>query len=109
MLLYGLSFLFGLTGRLDFCRHRRWAVQALPEASVRWGGSVALIMILAGLGFKIAAVPFHQWAPDAYEGAPTPVTAFMSVASKAAGLAILIRILLTVFDPADMTGPWRWL
>ena len=97
VLLYGLSFLFGLTGRLDLPGIAA-ALGNLPEASLRWGGSAALIFILAGLGFKIAAVPFHQWAPDAYEGAPTPVTAFMSVASKAAGFAILARLLLTVFD-----------
>jgi proton-translocating NADH-quinone oxidoreductase chain N len=96
-LLYGLSFLYGLTGRLDLTGIAA-ELGNVPEVSLRWAGSAALIFILAGLGFKIAAVPFHQWAPDAYEGAPTPVTAFMSVASKAAGFAILARILLTVFD-----------
>lgn len=96
-LLYGLSFLFGLTGRLDLTGIAS-QLGKLPEDSLRWGGSGALIFILAGLGFKIAAVPFHQWAPDTYEGAPTPVTAFISVASKAAGFAVLARILLTVFD-----------
>ena len=101
-MLYGLSFLFGLTGRLDLTGIAA-GLGRLPEQSLRWGGSAALIFILAGLGFKIAAVPFHQWAPDAYEGAPTPVTAFMSVASKAAGFAILARIMLTVFDPANIT------
>jgi NADH-quinone oxidoreductase subunit N len=55
----------------------------------------AMIMALAGLGFKIALVPFHQWSPDAYEGAPTPVTAFLSVGPKAAGFAVLMRFLLT--------------
>jgi proton-translocating NADH-quinone oxidoreductase chain N len=100
-LLYGLSFLFGLTGRLDL-NGIASGLGRLPEESLRWGGSAALIFILAGLGFKIAAVPFHQWAPDAYEGAPTPVTAFMSVASKAAGFAILARIILTVFQPTTI-------
>ena len=100
-LLYGLSFLFGLTGRLDLTGIAA-ALGKLPEDSLRWGGSAALIFILAGLGFKIAAVPFHQWAPDAYEGAPTPVTAFMSVASKAAGFAILARLMLTVFDATSI-------
>lgn len=97
VLLYGLSFLFGLTGRLDLVGIAA-ALGKLPEDSLRWGGSAALIFVIAGIGFKIAAVPFHQWAPDAYEGAPTPVTAFLSVASKAAGFAILARIMLTVFD-----------
>lgn len=100
-LLYGLSFLFGLTGRLDLSGIAT-GLGGLPEDSLRWGGSAALIFILAGLGFKIAAVPFHQWAPDSYEGAPTPVTAFMSVASKAAGFAILARIMLTVFDATSI-------
>jgi len=100
-LLYGLSFLFGLTGRLDLTGIAA-ALGKLPEDSLRWGGSAALIFILAGVGFKIAAVPFHQWAPDAYEGAPTPVTAFMSVASKAAGFAILARLMLTVFDATSI-------
>ena len=53
---------------------------------------LAVILVVAGLGFKIAAVPFHMWAPDVYEGAPTPVTAFLSVGSKAASFAMLLRI-----------------
>lgn len=101
VLLYGLSFLFGLTGRLDLTGIAA-ALGTLPDESLRWGGSAALIFIVAGLGFKIAAVPFHQWAPDAYEGAPTPVTAFLSVASKAAGFAILARIMLTVFEGSNI-------
>jgi proton-translocating NADH-quinone oxidoreductase chain N len=101
VLLYGLSFLFGLTGRLDLPGIAS-GLAGLPEESLRWGGSAALIFIIAGLGFKIAAVPFHQWAPDAYEGAPTPVTAFISVASKAAGIAILARLMLTVFDATSI-------
>jgi len=101
VLLYGLSFLFGLTGRLDLTGIAA-ALGKLPDASLRWGGSAALIFIIAGLGFKIAAVPFHQWAPDAYEGAPTPVTSFLSIASKAAGFAILARIMLTVFDATSI-------
>jgi len=100
-LLYGLSFLFGLTGRLDLVGIAA-GLAAVSQDSLRWAGSAALIFILAGLGFKIAAVPFHQWVPDAYEGAPTPVTAFMSVASKAAGFAILSRLMLTVFQHTDV-------
>lgn len=101
LLLYGLSFLFGLTGRLDLTGIAA-ELGKMPDSSLRWGGGAALILILAGLGFKIAAVPFHQWAPDAYEGAPTPVTAFMSVASKAAGFAVLTRILLSIFDTTSI-------
>lgn len=97
VLLYGLSFLFGLTGRLDLTGIAAALSQA-PEENIRWAGGAALIFVLAGLGFKIAAVPFHQWVPDAYEGAPTPITAFMSVSTKAAGFAILVRVMLVVFD-----------
>jgi NADH-quinone oxidoreductase subunit N len=66
---------------------------------------LALLLILAGLGFKISAVPFHSWAPDAYEGAPTPITALLSVASKAGGFAVLLRVLSTAFPAgvADWT------
>ena len=60
-----------------------------------------LILILVGFGFKVAAVPFHMWTPDVYEGAPTPITAFISVASKAAGFAVLMRVLMTVFMPVQ--------
>jgi len=88
LLLYGMSLLYGATG-----------TTSLNEiASTLAGGERSLVLILAliligaGMGFKIAAVPFHMWAPDVYEGAPTPVTAFLSVGSKAASFAMLLRI-----------------
>jgi NADH-quinone oxidoreductase subunit N len=87
ILLYGLSILYGLSGTTQLSlmaetfRGERNATLLL-----------AIVLIVAGLGFKIAAVPFHMWAPDAYEGAPTPVTAFLSVGSKAASFALLLRI-----------------
>src|SRR5262249_59477512 len=66
--------------------------QALGRAGTNQPAfAVALCLILAGLGFKIAAVPFHMWTPDVYEGAPTPITAYLSVASKAAGFALVLR------------------
>lgn len=89
LLLYGMSLLYGATGTTSLD----------GIATVLAGGerslilSLALILIAAGMGFKIAAVPFHMWAPDVYEGAPTPVTAFLSVGSKAASFAMLLRIL----------------
>ena len=64
---------------------------------------VSLLLVMVGFGFKIAAVPFHFWAPDVYEGAPTPITAFISVASKAAGFAVLVRFLMVVFPRC---GEW---
>src|SRR5258707_7315200 len=68
---------------------------------------LAVILVVAGIGFKIAAVPFHMWAPDVYEGAPTPITAFLSVGSKAASFAMLIRIF--VEGMPSMSGDWRLL
>src|SRR5213075_1605041 len=68
---------------------------------------LAVILVVAGVGFKIAAVPFHMWAPDVYEGAPTPITAFLSVGSKAASFAMLIRIFVEGLP--SMSGDWRLL
>src|SRR5260221_388653 len=69
--------------------------------------AAAFVLVAVGLFFKIAAVPFHQWAPDVYEGAPTPVTAYVSVASKTASLALLLRLFTTVFAPSHQT--WIYL
>ena len=94
VMLYGMSLLYGATGTTDF----GGVAQALGQASAAptscWLGGPAIIMMLAGFGFKASLVPFHQWAPDTYEGAPTPVTAFLSTVSKATGFAILIRVFL---------------
>src|SRR5258708_18923520 len=68
---------------------------------------LAVILVVAGVGFKIAAVPFHMWAPDVYEGAPTPITAFLSVGSKAASFAMLLRIFLEGLP--SMSADWRLL
>ena len=90
ILLYGMSILYGLTGSTNL----KEIATALAGGA---GGNeemllVGVLLIAAGVGFKIAAVPFHMWAPDVYEGAPTPITAFLSVGSKAASFAMLIRI-----------------
>jgi NADH-quinone oxidoreductase subunit N len=88
ILLYGMALLYGLTGTT----HLRTIATVLPSAQ---GGLLLLLavtLLVAGIGFKIAAVPFHMWAPDVYEGAPTPITAFLSVGSKAASFAMLMRI-----------------
>jgi NADH-quinone oxidoreductase subunit N len=90
ILLYGMSILYGLTGTTNL---RSIATQLVgQERDPRL--MLAVIMVVAGMGFKIAAVPFHMWAPDVYEGAPTPITAFLSVGSKAASFAMLLRIFL---------------
>jgi NADH:ubiquinone oxidoreductase subunit 2 (subunit N) len=92
VMLYGFSLLYGATGATGLVEIA--TALATGSATLRWLIFPALVMVLAGLGFKIALVPFHQWSPDAYEGAPTPVTAFLSVGPKAAGFAVLIRFLI---------------
>ncbi len=92
ILLYGFALLYGLTGTTDLM-----GIATAIKNGVHTGNLMELvagILILAGFGFKISAVPFHMWAPDIYEGAPTPATAFFSVGSKAAGFAALIRVFI---------------
>ena len=90
VLLYGMSLLYGLSGSTNLVE----IAQAVGSGPVGGGATVAVILVAAGLGFKIAAVPFHMWAPDVYEGAPTPVTAYLSVGSKAAAFAMLLRVFI---------------
>jgi NADH-quinone oxidoreductase subunit N len=100
ILLYGMSILYGLTGST----HLRTIATALAAGS---GGPMlplAVVLLVAGIGFKIAAVPFHMWAPDVYEGSPTPVTAFLSVGSKAAAFAMLMRIFVEGLPAFRMGG-----
>jgi NADH-quinone oxidoreductase subunit N len=92
ILLYGFALLYGLTGTTDLV-----SIATAIKHGVQEGNAlliVAVILTIAGFGFKISAVPFHMWAPDIYEGAPTPSTAFFSVGSKAAGFAALIRVFI---------------
>ena len=96
--LFGLSLLFGVAGSLGFAALAD-AVRTVPNQPVLWGG---VFFILGGLGFKLAMAPFHMWAPDVYQGAPTPVMAFLSVASKAAAVAALA---LLFFGPLDGLRP----
>jgi NADH-quinone oxidoreductase subunit N len=88
ILIYGMSLLYGLTGTT----HLRTIATTLAAGDGGLLLPLAIMLLVAGIGFKIAAVPFHMWAPDVYEGAPTPVTAFLSVGSKAASFAMLLRI-----------------
>ena len=92
---FGFSILYGLTGTTNL-----YDMAARLRAAPLPATYLAVAFMLAGFGFKIAMVPFHQWAPDVYEGAPTPVAAFLSVGSKAAGFAVLARVLLVAVDPA---------
>ena len=92
-MLYGMSLLYGATGTTDLAGIAQVLTGSGPR--LQWLAVAAIILLLAGFGFKMVLAPFHQWAPDTYEGAPTPVTAFLSVGSKAAGFAILMRVFLT--------------
>ena len=88
LMLFGLSILFGVTGTTKFFEIR--SILGSAGSDTVLAVVVASILILAGFGYKISAVPFHFWTPDVYEGAPTPVTAYLSVAPKAAGFAVLL-------------------
>ena len=90
VLLYGMSLMYGLSGTTGLRAMAPLFTGQEHDARL----VLAVILMVAGVGFKIAAVPFHMWAPDVYEGAPTPVTAFLSVGSKAASFAMLLRIFL---------------
>jgi NADH-quinone oxidoreductase subunit N len=94
VLLYGISLLYGASGSLSLQLISQYAKTA--PSSPLLGAAVALVLI--GLAFKVTLVPFHAWSPDVYQGAPTPVTAFLSVASKAAGFAAIVRVLLWSFQ-----------
>ena len=100
LMLFGLSILFGLTGTTKFFEIQN-ALAGLDTSS-HFALIIASIFILAGFGYKISAVPFHFWTPDVYEGAPTPVTAYLSVAPKAAGFALLIRFFHVLFTDAGL-------
>ena len=101
VMLYGMALIFGLTGSTNLAEIAR----SIGNVS-RMVGQPALLMgvvfIITGFGFKVASVPFQMWVPDAYEGAPTPVTAFLSVASKAAGFAVLLRVLYMAFGSVSV-------
>lgn len=105
MLLYGISILYGLAGDTTYEGVAR--ALATRSADTDVAAVAAFVLVVAGLGFKVSAVPFHAWAPDAYTGAPVPITAFLSTASKAAGFALILRLFTGAFqtDPQE----WRWL
>lgn len=107
LMLYGISIFYGLTGSLDLYTINK----VLPQIVAKGGTNLFLVAIasvlaIAGFGYKISAVPFHFWAPDIYEGAPIPITAYLSVASKAGGFAMLIRFFKVGFiDQAGAALP----
>ena len=103
ILLYGMSLFYGATGTTSL----RGMAEALAGGEPTLTVSLALVLLVAGMGFKIAAVPFHMWAPDVYEGAPTPVTAYLSVGSKAASFAMLLRIFIEGLP--SLVADWQLL
>lgn len=106
-MIYGMSWIFGITGSLDFNLINRALTSPgqIPVLAV----FIALVLILAGMGYKIASVPFHMWAPDVYQGAPIPVTTFLAVGSKAAGFALLTRFFYPALSSMTAAGNWQAL
>ncbi|MBV7256683.1 NADH-quinone oxidoreductase subunit NuoN [Pacificimonas sp. WHA3] len=100
ILLYGVSLVYGFTGTTDF-RLLQVAVTETPAV----GTVIGLVFILAGLAFKVSAVPFHMWTPDVYQGAPTPVAAFFASAPKAAAMGLLVRVCMDAFG--GMMSEWQ--
>lgn len=96
MLLYGASLIYGFTGHTEFGP----IAEAMQITGVSTGIVFGLVFVLAGLAFKISAVPFHMWTPDVYEGAPTPITAFFAAAPKIAAMGLLVRVSVEAFEPA---------
>ena len=100
MLLYGISLLYGFTGTTDFA-----GIANVLGGELNIGLIFGIVFVLAGLGFKISAVPFHMWTPDVYEGAPTPVTTFFATAPKVAAMALMTRVVIDAMGPA--LGAWQ--
>jgi NADH-quinone oxidoreductase subunit N len=106
VMLYGMSLLYGLTGTTVL---QGIATELGKQGRATPAVTLAIVFVLVGFGFKISAVPFHQWAPDTYEGAPTPVTAFLAVASKAAGFVALMTLLFVCFrGQPEVFQPLMW-
>jgi NADH-quinone oxidoreductase subunit N len=105
LFLYGLSLIYGVTGSTFYSDIS--SALAAGTADFDLAMLMGLVLVIAGLGFKVAAVPFHMWTPDAYEGAPLPITAYLSAASKAAGFALLLRLFSSAF--LSVLEDWQWI
>jgi NADH-quinone oxidoreductase subunit N len=112
LLLFGISYLYGLSGTTDLTQMQLTLAAKQVDMQGQMGAILllAIVAILAGLGFKLALPPFHQWVPDVYEGSPTPVTAFLSVGSKSAGIVAFIKIivigLFSFYEPLMAPNDW---
>jgi len=102
-MVYGLSLLFGFSGTTNIAELAQLFNVGVISPAAAFG---VLAMILVGIGFKVALVPFHFWSPDVYEGAPTPVAGFLSTASKAAGYAVLVRLFFVAFPDPSLSASW---
>lgn len=100
MLLYGASLIYGFTGNINFD-----AIATVLQGNAATGAVFGLVFLMAGLAFKVSAVPFHMWTPDVYEGAPTPVTAFFAGAPKMAAIALFVRVMMEAFP--GITHQWQ--
>ena len=108
-MLFGLSLLFGMAGSGDLGQISVRLTELLASGDVApLAVLIAITFILAGVGYKIASVPFHMWSPDVYEGAPIPITAFLSVASKSAGFALFIRFFYAGFGSSELLQAVDW-
>jgi len=101
MMLYGISFIYGFAGTTSFAM----VAHAVAHAGANIGVVFGLVFLISGLAFKVSAVPFHMWTPDVYEGSPTPITAFFSMAPKAAAMALFLRVMLEALP--GLIHEWR--
>ncbi len=106
MLLYGMSMLYGATGTLELTRMAEVIASDAADSTILL---FALVFVVAGLGFKLSAVPFHMWVPDVYQGAPTAVTLFIGSAPKLAGFAFLLRLLVVGLGAEYLVEQWQWM
>ncbi len=112
VLLYGMVYLYGYTGSTDIAVIAERIGDLSQDAGKPFGSYavlLAVVMIVAGFGFKMAVAPWQMWVPDVYEGSPTPVAAFLSVASKASAFAVVLRVLYTSFGASEMARDWSAL
>jgi len=111
ILLYGISLIYGITGTTDIIEMKiNLSLVFLSYGKLGAGFILATVMIIAGIGFKLALVPFHMWAPDVFQGAPTPITALISVGSKAAGVVAFLRIFVNglIAFADEVMAPLDW-
>ncbi len=108
VLLFGMAMVFGFTGKTQLGEIAGVITAMSPQTILASPGLIlGIVLLIAGFGFKIASVPFHMWVPDVYEGAPTPITAYLSVGSKAAGFAVILRVFSSAFGlPQSLSIEW---